>query len=435
MKNFLFVILFLLFSCVNLFAQKIEFEEFDLENGLHVILHQDNSNPIVVVSVLYHVGSKNENPERTGFAHFFEHLMFEGSENIKRGEFDKYVKSCGGTNNAFTTQDITYYYEKFPSNHLALGLWIESERMLHAKVDNKGIETQREVVKEEKRMRLDNSPYAKAFTTDIPGLVFKNHPYKWSVIGSMDHLNAASEEDYKNFYKDFYNPNNATLCIAGDFDVNTARKLVEDYFSDIPKGNKIQRPNAKEEPITSEIFKTTTDKNIQLPAVAMVYRIPDIKDEDNYVLNMISNILVKGESSRFNKIIKNEKQLALKFEVFPMSLEDYGMFIAFGLPNQGVEIETLTAAMDEELEKLKLEGIDNRELQKQINKLELNFLQSNASLENIAQSLSNNYVMYNNTNLINKELEKYRKITVEDVKRVANKYLNKNQRLRLNIVP
>jgi zinc protease len=218
MKLYNLVLLFTLISGLSLQAQReIEFEKYTLDNGLKVILHQDNSTPIVAVSVMYHVGSKNEDPSRTGFAHFFEHLMFEGSENIERGEFMKYIENAGGSFNANTSFDRTFYFEILPSNQLELGLWLESERMLHAKVDEKGIETQREVVKEEKRQRVDNQPYG-SILEEIQKRAFTKHPYRWSVIGSMEHLNAAEEKDYRQFYDNFYVPNNAILSIAGDID-------------------------------------------------------------------------------------------------------------------------------------------------------------------------------------------------------------------------
>ena len=183
--------------------EKIDYVEYDLPNGLHVILHEDHSTPIVAVSVMYHVGSKNEDPQRTGFAHFFEHLMFEGSENIPRGEFSNYVEKAGGALNANTSQDRTFYYDLLPSNQLELGLWLESERLMHAKVDSTGIATQREVVKEEKRQRMDNQPYG-SFQAEIMSHAYTVHPYRWTPIGSMEHLDAASEEDYVNFYKTFF---------------------------------------------------------------------------------------------------------------------------------------------------------------------------------------------------------------------------------------
>ena len=218
--------------------EKIEYVEYDLPNGIHVILHQERATPIVAVSVLYHVGSKNENENRTGFAHFFEHLLFEGSENIERGEYDELVESNGGTLNANTSQDRTFYFEILPSNQLELGLWLESERMLHAKVNSKGIETQRSVVKEEKRQRVDNQPYA-SFITEMFLRAFPNHPYNWVPIGSMEHLDAAQENDYVDFYKTFYVPSNATLSIAGDLDVEQTKIWIDKYFGSIPKGQAI----------------------------------------------------------------------------------------------------------------------------------------------------------------------------------------------------
>src|SRR4030095_1510101 len=248
MRYFLSLIIGAFVFSVPLAAQmnKLEFVEYDLPNGLHVILYQDKTTPIVAVSVMYHVGSKNENPERTGFAHFFEHLMFEGSDNIGRGEYDKYVQNAGGNLNANTTYDRTYYFEILPSNQLDLGLWLESERMMHAKVDEKGIETQREVVKEERRQRIDNQPYGSILEETFKR-AYHVHPYKWPVIGSMAHLEAAQESDYKQFYKDFYVPNNAVLSIAGDIDIDAAKKSIEKYFATIPKSAQpVYRPKLVE---------------------------------------------------------------------------------------------------------------------------------------------------------------------------------------------
>jgi zinc protease len=219
-------------------AQNIQFTEFDLKNGLHVILHEDHSTPIVAVTVMYHVGSKNELPGKSGMAHFFEHLLFEGSENIGRGQYSKYVENAGGGLNANTSFDRTFYYELLPSNQLELGLWLESERMLHAKVEIEGIETQREVVKEEKRQRIDNQPYGNLLGETM-GHSYKVHPYKWMPIGSMDDLNAAQEKDFIDFYKTFYVPNNAVLSIAGDINPEETKKLIEKYFSEYSQKDKL----------------------------------------------------------------------------------------------------------------------------------------------------------------------------------------------------
>jgi len=305
------LLLVCLMTSIMLSAQssKIEFVEYDLANGLHVILHQDKTTPIVGVSVLYHVGSKNEKPDRTGFAHFFEHLLFEGSENIGRGEYFNYVQSNGGTLNANTSNDRTFYYEVLPSNKLELGLWLESERMLHAKVDQTGVETQRDVVKEERRQRIDNQPYG-SIVQELMVRAFTKHPYNWPVIGSMEHLEAATEADYKQFYKDFYTPNNATLSIAGDLDIEETKKLVEQYFGGIPvKNPNVYRPTVVEPKMTAEVRDTIYD-NIQLPAVVQGYRIPAQGTPDYYAVSMLGTLLSQGESSRLYRALVDDQQKA-----------------------------------------------------------------------------------------------------------------------------
>ncbi|HLT93813.1 MAG TPA: pitrilysin family protein [Membranihabitans sp.] len=424
-----------MFVIVGLQAQqnKISFTEFDLENGLHVILHQDNSTPIVAVSVLYHVGSKNEDPERTGFAHFFEHLMFEGSKHIDRGEFDTYVSNAGGVNNANTSMDRTFYYEIFPSNQLELGLWLESERMLHAKIDSKGIETQREVVKEEKRQRVDNQPYGTWLSNSF-AKAFHTHPYKWPVIGSMDHLNAASDEDFQNFYKKYYLPNNATLSIAGDIDIDETRKLVEKYFSEIPSGPEVTHPDVVEPPLEGPIVDTVYD-NISLPAMFFTYRIPAQTHPDIYAIKMLATLLSGGESSRMVKRLQNEEKLAIQISNFPMNLEHPGVSFIIALPNVGVELETLREGIDEEIMKVQQELISDREYQKLQNQFESQFIQSNTSMVSIAESLANYYTYYGNTNLINTEIENIRKVTREDIRRVAREYFTPENRVLLYYLP
>src|SRR5690606_35328833 len=246
------------------------FQEYDLPNGLHVILHEDHSTPIVNVSVMYHVGSKNEDPQRTGFAHFFEHLMFEGTENIDRGEYMKIIQKNRGVLNANTSQNRTYYFHELPSNQLELALWMESERMLHAKIDSVGIETQRKVVQEEKKQSYDNRPYGQ-----IMNVVFENayskHPYRWTPIGKEQYIDKAKYSEFMEFYKTFYVPNNAVLVIAGDFKPDQAKQWVEKYFGGIPKGTQaIPRPHIVEPPQKKEKHVDFYD-NVQLPAVILAY--------------------------------------------------------------------------------------------------------------------------------------------------------------------
>ncbi len=416
------------------FAQEVEFTEYDLENGLHVILHQDNSAPVVTTSVMYHVGAKNENPERTGFAHFFEHLLFEGTKNIEKGSWFKIVSSNGGSNNANTTDDRTYYYENFPSNNLELGLWLESERMLHPIIDQKGVDTQNEVVKEEKRLRVDNAPYGQIFA-EVKKNLYKKHPYRWATIGSMEHLDAATLEEFMAFNEKFYVPNNATLVVAGDLDISKTKKLVKDYFGSIPRGKAIEEINIKEDPITTQINATYEDPNIQLPAIVAAYRTPSMKENDAYVLDMISSVLSDGKSSRLYKKMVDVQKQALQIGAFNISQEDYGQYFVYGIPLGDVKLDTLMAEIDEEVEKIQNELISEREFGKLQNTFENRFVNSNSSIEGIAGSLASYHELYGNTDLINKEIEIYRSITREDIKRVANQYLNPNQRLVLKYLP
>ncbi|MBS1496148.1 MAG: insulinase family protein [Bacteroidetes bacterium] len=415
-------------------AQKIAFTEYNLKNGLHVILHQDKSAPVVAVSVMYHVGSKDEVPGRTGFAHFFEHLLFEGSENIKRGEFMKIVSSNGGQNNANTTQDRTFYYEVFPSNQLATGLWLESERMMHPVINEIGVKTQNEVVKEEKRLRVDNQPYGN-FVGEIMKRLFTKHPYHWQPIGSMADLDAATLAEFKAFNKKFYIPTNAVLSIAGDIDIEKTKKLVESYFAEIPSGPAPVKATYIEEPITKEIVDTAYDNNIQIPAIMIGYRVPGETSKDAKALEMASAILSQGNSSRMYKKMVDEKKNSLTVASFNYSLEDYGAYIMFALPNGNTSLDTLINDMSEEVTKLQTQLISDSEYTKIQNQFENNFIGANSKALGVAESLADGYTFFHNTNQANDELAEIRKVTKQDIQDVAKKYLNPNQRVILYYLP
>ena len=431
--SFLLVSLFLMTGTLAK-SQTIKFEKYTLPNGLKVILHEDHSAPVVAVTALYHVGSKNEDTARTGFAHFFEHLLFEGSENIKRGEFDKYITNAGGALNANTSQDRTFYYELLPSNQVDLGLWLESERMMHAKIEQIGVNTQREVVKEEKRQRMDNRPYG-SFLTEMLKRAYKVHPYQWSPIGSMDHLNAAKLEEFIQFYKTYYVPNNCVLSIAGDINILELKKKIESYFGPIAKGTlPINRPSIKEPPLGGEVRDNIYD-NIQLPAIFHAYRAPKQGGDEYYAFNVLSTILSGGASSRMNKTLVDNKQLAVAAQSVPFFNEDDGLFIALTIANMGVKVETLEASMDSVVNELKLGLVGEREFQKVKNQITTELVDSKATMAGIAESLANNEVYFGDANLINTELEKYNKVTREDVLKVAKKYLNKENRVALHYLP
>ena len=415
-------------------AQQIKFEEYDLPNGLHVILHQDNSAPVVTTSVMYHVGAKDEAAGRTGFAHFFEHLLFEGTKNIKRGEWFKLVSSNGGSNNANTSPDRTYYYETFPSNNEQLGLWMEAERLRHPVINQIGVDTQREVVKEEKRLRMDNQPYGGLFNAILTTL-FKKHPYKGTVIGSMEDLNSAKLEEFNAFFKKYYIPNNATLVVAGDIKPEQTKKWINEYFGSIPKGTPITRNFPKETPITQEFEEIVYDANIQIPAYIFAYRTPAEKERDAYILSMLGSYLSKGKSSvLYKKLVDNEKK-ALAVEAFNLGLVDHSIFAFFAIPMGNTSKDVLKKDIDAEIKKLQTDLISEEDYQKLQNQVENDFVNANSSVEGIANTLADSYLLKGNTNLINEEINIYRSITREDLRNAAKKYLNSNQRAIINYLP
>jgi len=432
MKEYAFyLILSLLFVSVQ--AQEVSFTEYDLDNGLHVILHQDNAAPVIITSVLYHVGAKDELADRTGFAHFFEHLLFEGTKNIGRGEWFSIVSSNGGKNNAFTSNDYTYYYEVFPSNSLELGLWLESERMLHPVINQDGIDTQKDVIKEEKKVG-EERPYGKVLD-QVQENLFINHPYKRTVIGESDHLDAASLEDFIAFNKKYYVPNNAILVVAGDIQIDATKKMIADYFGTIPGGADVDRVTEQEDPITEAIEAKAYDSNIQIPMIVTAYRTPSIKSRDSKTLDMISTYLSDGNSSKLYRKVVDEKKMALEVGAINLSLEDHSMYIIYGLPLGETSLESIISEIDEEVVKIQEDLISEKDYQKLQNKFETNFVNSNSSVEGIANSLAEYYAFYKDTNLINSEIEIYRSISREEIQAVAKKYLNPNQRLVLDYLP
>ncbi|MFH0894362.1 MAG: pitrilysin family protein [Bacteroidota bacterium] len=414
--------------------KKLEYTEYDLPNGLHVILHQDNSNPIVAVSIMYHVGSKNENADRTGFAHFFEHLMFEGSPNIKRGEYFKMVQNAGGVLNANTSWDRTYYFEILPSNQFELGMWMEAERLLQLRIDSTGVETQRGVVKEERKQGIENRPYGSLLEQTFSH-AYTKHPYRWTPIGSAQYIDQATIKEFRDFHDMYYVPDNAVLSIAGDFDMAKAKEMIKKYYGDIPRGKaKIVRPTVVEPPQIKEVRDTVLD-NIQLPAVIMAYHMPAQGTDDSYAMQMLTTLLSDGESSRMYKTIVDQQQKAMYVGAFPLALEDPGLFLVFGIVNMGIAPLDLENAITAEIEKVQKEELGDREFEKLRNKMENDFVTQNSSMSGIAENLANYYMYFKNTNLINTEIEKYMKVTKADIKRVANTYLKKENRVVLYYLP
>jgi zinc protease len=392
MKNKLLMILSLCCSFITTIAQEVTYEEYDLDNGLHVILHQDNTAPLVTTAVMYHVGGKDRTEGRTGMAHFFEHLLFEGTKNIEKGKWFEIVSSNGGTNNANTSQDRTYYYEVFPSNNLKLALWMESERMLHPIINQDGINTQNEVIKEEKRSRYDNAAYGKLLFSVSENL-FKKHPYKDPNIGYMKDLDAATLEEFIAYKNKYYVPNNATLVVAGDIDIAQSKQWISDYFSDIQKGDDIVRNYPQEEPITREIKTKFYDPNIQIPATIIGYRTPGFKNRDAYVLDMLSSYLSDGPSSKLYKKMVDDQKEALQVGASNIGQEDYGMYLVFALPVGETTLETLNISIEEEIAKARTVIMSENDYQKLQNKFENRFVNSNSSVVGITGSLATKYTV------------------------------------------
>lgn len=433
MKKCLCLLITLLGLTSTISAQEVKFEEYDLTNGLHVILHKENAAPVVTVGVMYQIGAKDEIEGRTGFAHFFEHLLFEGTQNIERGKWFDIVSANGGSNNANTTQDRTYYYETFPSNKLEIGLWMESERMLHPKIEKIGVDTQNEVVKEEKRQRIDNAPYGKIiYRTGIDNHLFKVHPYGRSVIGSMDDLDAAELNEFISFNEKYYNPNNAVLVVTGDIDISETKSLIMDYFGTI-KNN--AESNVKldivEPAIVETRYATEYDTNIQIPAYIFSYITPKSVEKDAYTLDYISSILTGGNSSRMYKRMVDKDKVALQVLAFNQANQDYGTYTMGAIIKGEPNWDMLKTTMDEEIKKLQTELISEKEYQKLQNQFETNYVQANSSVEGIASSLATYHMLQGDANRINKQLDIYRTITKEDIKRVASTYLNPNQRVEI----
>jgi predicted Zn-dependent peptidase len=434
MKRNLFLAVTLCLAGIIAKAQEVTYEEYKLDNGLHVILHQDNTAPLVTISVMYHVGGKDRTEGRTGFAHLFEHLLFEGTENIERGKWFEIVSSNGGTNNANTSQDRTYYYEVFPSNNLELGLWLESERLLHPIINQIGIDTQIDVVKEEKRRSYDNRPYGQILQA-VGDVLFSKHPYKDPNIGYMEDLEAATLEDVTSYNKKYYVPNNAVLTVAGDIDIAKAKKMIQDYFGPIKRGADVVRNYPTEDPILVETKKVVYDANIQIPASIVAYRTPGFKERDAYVLQMISSYLSDGPSSKLYKKMVDDQKQALQVGAFNVDQEDYGMYLVFSLPVGETSLETLNTEIEEEILKVTTTLISEKDYQKLQNKFENQFVNSNSSVEGIAGSLATYYMLYGDTSLINKEIDIYRSISREEIKTVAEKYLKPNQRVIIDYLP
>ncbi|MFM8532332.1 MAG: M16 family metallopeptidase [Acidimicrobiia bacterium] len=417
----------------------VPFTQFKLPNGLNVILHRDTSVPVVSVNVWYHVGSGHERPGRTGFAHLFEHVMFEGSMHVPEGAFDTWLEAAGGNNNGSTTNDRTNYYEDLPANALELALFLESDRMgflLDEKAPDK-INGQRDVVKNEKRQSVDNQPYGQAFI-ELPALMYPaGHPYSWSTIGSMEDLTAASFEDVARFFRTYYVPSNASVVIAGDIDIAATRKLVEKWFGDVPAGKPVPALTAPTPVLSGVTRKTITDR-VQLPRLYLAWHTPAMMQPGAAELDLVSNLLSGGKNSRLYKRLVYELQIAQDVNASQQSQPLSSMYTIVATARPGQSLDKILAVIDEELDKLRTTPPDAREMTRALNQTEANFYRSMERVGGFggkANQLNSYYKSTGQPDFFQKDLDRYRAVTPADIKAVVEKYLPRDRRVELSIVP
>lgn len=413
----------------------LAFTEYDLPNGLHVILHEDHSAPVAATVLQYKVGSRDEDPARTGFAHFFEHLMFESTDNIERGQIDKYINGAGGQLNAFTSQDQTVYHFVVPSNQIRLALWIEAQRMRKLHVDKIGVETQRGVVKEERKNRYDNAPYGGMLDKMMAGL-FQGTPYSWSTIGSAQHIDSASIEEFKQFYNQFYQPNNGVLVVSGDFNPAEIKEAIQIYFGGYPKAAEPQRPvYTNQAPLVGEKRESINDPKAQLPALFIGYRGLGMMDKDAYAAELLMTMLTTGESSRMYRSLVDSQQVAVQVQASSNVREYGGMVLLVGIAAPGKELDAVEKGIDAVLAEVVSNGVSDAELTKAKNIAEAEFVGSRTGVYEKALALSNYNRFYKNTELVNRELESYMKVTKADIQRVAKNILGNKNRVVLTYLP
>lgn len=416
-------------------AIKIPFETYKLPNGVNVILSVDHSVPTVTVDVWYHVGSKNEMPGRTGFAHLFEHVMFTGSGHVPYGVHDKLTGGVGGNNNGSTNNDRTNYYETVPSNYLESAIWLEADRMgwLLDALDITSLNKQRDVVKNERRQSVDNQPYGRVGEIYASNIYPKDHPYSWPVIGSMADLSAASETDVKDFFRLYYAPNNASLAVVGDFDPVQAKQWIAKYFTDIPQGKKVERPNVPLVVLSSPKRMVYEDR-VQLPRLYLDWPTVGAKNEDDHVLDIVADILSGPRTARLTKALVYESQAAANVSALQSTSEDVGEFLVIAIPRPGHSLTEIESKIDEVIQKFLQEGPTAEEMQKATSGSELSFLRGLESNLGKAEQLLSGLVFHGDAGYFRTDYQKRLSVTAADVKRVANTYLSRNRAV-LSVVP
>ncbi len=401
----------------------LHFDRFTLENGLRVLVHHDKNTPMVAVNILYQVGSRDESPDKTGFAHLFEHLMFGGSVNIPN--YDNPLQYAGGDNNAFTNNDFTNYYLTIPKNNLETAFWLESDRMLSLAFSEKSLDVQRQVVIEEFKQSYLNQPYGDVYLLLKP-LAYKVHPYQWNTIGKdIRHIEIATMEDVKSFYNKYYNPDNAILCVVGNVELNEMKRLAEKWFGPIPSGENINHLYPQE-PVQTETRRLEVERPVPQHAFYMAWHMPKRTEKDYYACDLISDLLSTGNSSRLYQKLVKENQWLLEVQAYITGDLDGGMLVISGKLYNSTEFKTVEEAIMEEMKKLMQEPVDEKELQKVKNKAEANLVFSEISILEKAMGLSY-FEMLGDAGLFNDEAKKYRSVTVHDIQNTMKEFFTEDK--------
>jgi zinc protease len=413
---------------------QLEAQQYQLANGLQVLLHEDHSVPVAAVEVWYHVGSKNERKGRSGFAHLFEHMMFKGSENLAPEEHKNFISAIGGRYNATTDFDRTLYFQEFPSNYLERVLWMEADRMRSLDVSEANFHSERDVVKEERRLRVDNPPFGRLFEVVLAN-TFTTHPYRILPIGSIADLDAATIEDVREFHRIYYVPNNATLVVTGDFDPAQVKSWTEKYFGPIAKGQDIPRQIAQEPPQTAERRLADYDSRTPLPTVMLTFHVPKEGDKDLYALEVASNILSSGQSSRLYRKLVYDQQIALQAGGQAITLEDPGVFYFFSIMQQGHTVAEGEKSLEEEIDRLKAQPVSTAELEKSKNQIIAGLVFDRQTVLDAANALGHAAVILGDWRQANRQLAEYQKVTAADVQAAANKYFRPENRTVVHMLP
>jgi zinc protease len=417
----------------DLGEKKILFTEYTLGNGLKVILSEDASIPSVAINLCYHVGSKDEDPDKRGYAHLLEHLMFEGSVNIPEGAYDSLSLAHGCENNAYTSEDKTNYYLLAPAHELEFGFWLESDRLLGLTLRDESIEAQKGVVIEEKKQMFDNRPYG-SVSLEFPPRLFKNSGYGWDTIGDISDLLKADITTLKPFYDKYYKPNNAVLSVVGDINTDKTLKLIEKYFGTIPSGDKPPLRKFNESPLTNGVTAEIFD-NVQLPGIFLAYKVPGESTKESYEFDILADILSTGESSRLYHEVVYEKQLASEIGCWMDIKEFTGIFYIYAILMPGVKIEQVQSEIDRIVNEVKQGRLIENELEKIKNRIETRNAYKMQTILSKADMLAHYKTFYNNPGLINTMIDNYRNVTLDNVKNSANKYLIDSNRVILNYLP